>query len=183
MQPGPPQPSFPQHGQPPMVGGPAPRGGGPSPWVAPRPRANAVAAVIAGALALLVAGLFVWFALYNVVFALGPDGAWSGVVVVNVVGGLIGAGLLAVPAGFTFARRIAGAWTLCALCSLYVVAVFVTAPLLWGTPVSTQIRFVFGFDKANGVAIGLAVILGVLTAISAAVAGSVRSVAGAGTRP
>ncbi|MGY0231519.1 hypothetical protein [Longispora urticae] len=171
MQPDPPRPGFSQYGPPPGAGGPR---GVPS-AARPRPRANAAAAVVAGVLALLTAGLFVCFALYNVVYAIGPTGAWTSVVVVNVVGGVIGAAMLAVPAGFTFARRIAGAWTLFALCSVYVVAVFVTAPLLWGTPISTQIRFVFGFEKINGVAVGLAVICGALTAISAAIAGSVWS--------
>ncbi|MEV6521674.1 hypothetical protein AB0M43_07045 [Longispora sp. NPDC051575] len=175
MQPDPP-PGFSPYGQPPRAGG--------LPLAArPRARANGVAAVVAGVLALLTAGLFVCFALYNVVHASGPDGVWSSVAVVNVVGGVLGAALLAVPAGFTFARRIAGAWTLCALCSLYVVAVFVTAPLLWGTPLSTQLRFVLGFEKSNGAVVGLAVLCGAMTAVSAAVAGSVRSPGKAAATP
>ncbi|NBE99538.1 hypothetical protein FE391_41255 [Nonomuraea sp. KC401] len=94
-------------------------------------------------------------------------------VLVNVVGGLIGAGLVRVASGFTFARRIPGAWTLCVLCVLYVVATFV-APLLRGTPFGAQLAFVFGFDKTNGVAIGLAILFCVLTAIIAAIAGTTR---------
>ncbi|MGP3931047.1 hypothetical protein [Nonomuraea sp. KM88] len=177
MQPNPPQPRFPQYGQPPIAGGPAPWGGGPSPLgPPPRPRANVAAAMIAGILGLLTAGMLVWFALYNVVHANGPAGIWNGVVVVNVVGGVIGAGLVMVAAGFTFARRIPGAWTLCVLCVLYVVATFV-APLLRGTPFSAQLAFVFGFDKTNSVAIGLAIIFCVLTTIIAAIAGSVKSYA------
>ncbi|MBB4957608.1 hypothetical protein [Micromonospora polyrhachis] len=159
-----------------MAGGPAAWGGGPSLLaMPPRPRANAPTAVIAGILALLTAGMFVWFALYNVVYASAPAGRWSSLVLVNVLGGVVGAGLLLVAAGFTFARMIFGAWALCVLCVLYVVAIFVTAPVLWGTAVSAQLKFVFGFDGGDGIAIGLAIIFGVLTAITAAIAGSVRS--------
>ncbi|GGV31024.1 hypothetical protein GCM10010182_62920 [Actinomadura cremea] len=138
----------------------------------PKPRANAAAAVIASILALLTAGMLVWFALYNVVHADGPAGRWSSLVLVNVLGGVTGAGLLLVAAGFTLARRISGAWTLCALCVLYVVATIFVAPLLWGTDLGTQLRFVFGFNDGDGVAVALAVIFGVLTAITAAIAGS-----------
>lgn len=176
MHPNPPQPGFPQYGQPPMAYGPAPWGGGPSPLAAPpRPRANAAAAMIAGILALLTAAMFVWFALFNVVNASGPTGRWSSVVSVNVLGGVIGAGVLVVAAGFTFARRISGAWTLCALCALYAVAPFVVAPLLWGTPFDDQLKFLFGFDESDSVAIALAIIFSVPTAIIAAIAGSVKS--------
>lgn len=184
MQPNAPQPGFPQNGQPPMVGGPAPWGGWPSPLAAPpRPRANAAAAVIAGILALLIAGMLVWFALYNVGYATGGTGRWSSLVLQNVLGGVVGAGLLLVAAGFTFARRISGAWTLCALCVLYVVAPLVVAPLLHGTPFGAQLKWIFGFDRSDGVAIALAVIFGVLTAIIAAIAGSVKSYGPSTTMP
>lgn len=158
-----------------MAGGPAPWGGGPSPLAAPRPRANVATAVIAGILALLTAGILVWFALYNVVYANGPTGRWSGLVLENVLTGVIGAGPLLAAAGFTFARRISGAWTLCALCVFYVVAILVAQPLLGSTTFDAQIKWVFGFHKSNGVAMGLAIIFGVLTAITAAIAGSVKS--------
>ncbi|TDD18689.1 hypothetical protein [Nonomuraea diastatica] len=49
------------------------------------------------------------------------------------------------------------------------------ATLLRGTPFGAQLKFVFGFDKSNGVAIGLAITFSVLTAIIAAIAGSVKS--------
>ncbi|PSK92310.1 hypothetical protein CLV63_11869 [Murinocardiopsis flavida] len=176
MQPNPPQHGFPQYGQQPMAGGPAPWGGGPNPPAAPpKPRANAPAAMIAGSLALLAAAMFAWFALTNVVLANGPTGIWSSVVVVNVFGGVVSTGVLAVAAGFTFARRIPGAWTLCAICALYVVAVLGAAPLLWGTPFSDQLQFVFGFKESDDVAIGLATLFGAPTAIAAAIAGSVKS--------
>lgn len=176
MQPNPPQPGFPQYGQPPMAGGPAPWGGGPIPLAAPpRPRANAAAAVIAGILALLTAGMLVWFELQNVVYATGPTGRWSSLGLENVITAVISAGALLVAAGFTFARRISGAWTLCALCVLYVVAILVAQPLLGTTTFGAQLKWVFGFHKSNGVAMGLAIIFGVLTAIMAAIAGSVKS--------
>jgi hypothetical protein len=153
-----------------MAGGPAPWGGGPSPLAAPpRPRANTPAAVLAGILAALTAGMLAWFALYNVVYGSGPTGRWSSVVLVNVLGGIIGAGLLLVAAGFTVARRISGAWTLCALCALYVVASIFVAPLLWGTAFSAQLKFVFGFEGGDGVAVALMVIFSVLTAIASSV--------------
>ncbi|MEU5884972.1 serine/threonine-protein kinase [Spirillospora sp. NPDC047279] len=173
------EPSPGPYGQAP--GGPGqfawhPAGPPPRPGMPPsRPRANAAAAVIAGALALLTAGMLVWFALYNVVYAGGPTGRWSSVAVVNVVGGVIGAGLLVAAAGFTFARRISGAWTLCGLCALYVVATIFLAPLLWGTALGTQLTFVFGFDGGDGVAVALTMIFGVLTATVAAIAGTVKS--------
>jgi len=161
---------------PPLEPGPNPYGQfawRPSPGMPPpRPRANAAAAVIAGILALLAAGMLVWFALYNVVQA---GGHWSSVVLVNVVGGVIGAGFLSLAAGFTFARRISGAWTLCALSGLYVVATIFLAPLLWGTGLDAQLKFVFGFEQGDDVAAGLAIIFSALTAIMAAVAGIVKS--------
>lgn len=140
-----------------------------------RPRAHATAAMIAGILALLTAGMLVWFVLYNVHHANGPTGRWDSVTVLNVFGGLIGAGVLLVAAWFTFARRLSGAWTLCALCGVYSVAPFFAAPLLLGTDFGAQAKFVLGFDKSNGVAIGLSIIFGALTAMAAAVAGSVKS--------
>ncbi|MFK0250123.1 hypothetical protein ACIQUM_35940 [Amycolatopsis azurea] len=157
MHPNPPQPGFAQYGRP------------------PKPRANAGAAITAGFLGLLTAAMIVWFALYNVVYALDPDGGWSGSVAQNVVGGIVTAGLLTVAAGFTFARRIPGAWTLFGLCLFYVLAVFVATPLVWGTPFGTQLKWIFGFEKSNGVATALASIFGVLTAIMAAIAGSVKA--------
>ncbi|MBO0513014.1 serine/threonine-protein kinase [Streptomyces beijiangensis] len=162
--------------QPPMAGGPAPWGGGPIPWTAPpRPRAHASAAVIAGTLALLTACMLGWFALHSVVYATGPTGRWSSLVWENVVGGVISAGLLVVPARFTFDRRPSGAWTLCALCVLYVVAILVLGPLQGTTTFGAQFKFVFGFDKSDGVAIGLATIFAFLTAIAAVIAARVRS--------
>ncbi|MGH8878270.1 MAG: hypothetical protein ACRD0P_13145, partial [Stackebrandtia sp.] len=166
----------PQQSQPPTTGGPAPWGGTPNPFAAPsKPRANAAAAVTAGILALITTAMLVWFAFYDVINLYGPTGRWSSVLLVNVLGGAVGAGLVLVAAGFTFVRRIAGAWTLCTLCGLYVVAILVTAPLLWGTPFGAQLEFVFGFDGGNGVAIALTTIFSILTAIVAAIAGSVKS--------
>ncbi|MEU3621954.1 hypothetical protein BS329_02870 [Amycolatopsis coloradensis] len=168
MQPNSPQPGFPP-------GGPAPWGGAPGvPTPRPKPRANAAAAMIAGVLALLTAAMLVWFVLYNVVHA-GGAGHWSGVEVQNVVFGVISSGALVVAAGFTFARRISGAWTLCGLCALSAVAMVVAAPLVWGTPLGAQLKWIFSFDKSNGVAIALAVIFAVLTASVALIAGSVWS--------
>ncbi|OXM51706.1 hypothetical protein [Amycolatopsis alba] len=157
MQPNPPQHGFAPYGRP------------------PKPRANAGAAVVAGSLALLTVGMVVWFTLYNVVYATESADHVSGPVAQNLIGGVVGAGALAVAAGFTFARRIAGAWTLSALCALYVLAIFVAAPLLWGTPFSVHLGWIFGFDKSNGVAVALTVIFAILTAIMAAITGSVRS--------
>ncbi|MEU1388128.1 MULTISPECIES: hypothetical protein [unclassified Nonomuraea] len=130
--------------------------------------------MIAGILALLAAGMLVWFALNDALYAISHDD-WSSLVLQNVLGGVIGAGLLLVAAGFTFARRIPGAWTLCALCMLFVAANVVLAPLLHGTPFGAQLKFLFGFDKINGIAAGLATIFCALTAVTAMIAGSVKS--------
>lgn len=183
MQPDPPQPGFPQHGQPPMSGGPAPWGGGPSPLAAPKPRAHAAAAAIASVLALLIAGMLVWFALYNVVYAYQQVGHLTSMMVVNVLGGAIGAGALLVAAGFTFTRRIPGAWTLCALCALYVVANFVASPLLWGVPFGDQLKWIFSFDDSDSGAVALSTIFSVLAAITAAIAASAKSYAPTTTTP
>lgn len=182
MQPDPPQPGFPQYGQPPMAGGPAPMAGGPAPWgggpsplaAAPRSKANAAAAVIAGILALIAVGMLIWFALNDALYAIRHDD-WSSLVLQNVFAGVVGAGSLLVAAGFTFARKIPGAWTLFALCVLFVVANLVLAPLLHGTPFGAQLKFLFGFDKINGTAAGLATIFCALTAIMAVIAVSVKS--------
>ncbi|MBB5084054.1 hypothetical protein [Nonomuraea endophytica] len=131
--------------------------------------------MIAGILALLTAAMLAWFALHNVVYAIGPTGGWSSVVLLNVAGGLISAVVVLVPAGFTFARRIPGAWTLCALCALYSVTPFVMAPLLFGTAFDVQLTFLFAFDEGDSIAIALAIIFAALTAIMAAIAGSTRS--------
>lgn len=167
-QPNPPQPGSPQSGQPP---------GGPAQWDAasPKSRANTVAAVIAGVLALLAAGMLVWFALYNVVVAVEADGRLSGITVQNMASGVISAVVLVVAAGFTFARRIPGAWTLFGLCVFYVVAVFVGTPLVWGTPFGAQVKWLFSFDDSDSTAMALTIILAVLTAITAAIAASVKS--------
>ncbi|WP_233611518.1 hypothetical protein [Amycolatopsis sp. WAC 01376] len=167
-QPNPPQPDFPQYGQPP--GGPAQWGGAP-----PKPRANAVAAVIAGVLALLAAGMLVWFALYNVVVAAEAEGRSPGITVQNMASGVISAVVLVVAAGFTFARKIAGAWTLFGLCVFYVVAVFVGTPLVWGTPFGAQVKWLFSFDDSDSTAMALTIFLAVLTAITSAIAASVKS--------
>ncbi|OLT23228.1 hypothetical protein BJF79_02120 [Actinomadura sp. CNU-125] len=132
--------------------------------------------MIAGVLALLTAGMLACYALVNLGYAVdGPAGRWTGLLLQNVLGGLIGAGALLVAAGFTFARRIPGAWTLCGLCLLYLVATLFVAPLLRGTPLGAQLRYVFGFDGGDGIAIALVVVFGFPTAIAAAIAGSVKS--------
>jgi hypothetical protein len=134
-----------------------------------------VAAVIAGVLALVTAGMLVWFALTNVILVIELPGSLTSGVMVNVVGGLVYAGLLMVAAGLTFARFVFGAWTLCGLCAFHAVATFALAPLVWGTPFSDQLRFVFGFGDSDDTAAGLALIFSVLTVITAAIAGSVKS--------
>ncbi|MFE0151425.1 hypothetical protein ACFWY5_30065 [Nonomuraea sp. NPDC059007] len=136
----------------------------------------------AGILALIAVGMLVWFALNDALYGIRHDD-WSRLVVQNVVAGVIGAGALLVAAAFTFARRIPGVWTLCGLCVLYVVANLVLAPLLRGTPLGTQFTFLFGFDKVNGTAAGLATIFCALTAIMAAIAASVRSYGPAAAAP
>ncbi|MFI6540389.1 hypothetical protein ACIBHY_48580 [Nonomuraea sp. NPDC050547] len=130
--------------------------------------------MIAGILALVATAMLVWFALNDALYAIRHDD-WSSLVLQNVIAGVIGAGALVVAAAFTFARRIPGVWTLCGLCGLYVVANLVLAPLLHGTPFGAQFAFLFGFDKVNGIAAGLATMFCALTAIVAAVAGSVKS--------
>ncbi|MEY9846525.1 protein kinase [Streptacidiphilus sp. MAP5-3] len=157
------------------VGAPAPWGGGPSPRPAlPKARANSVAAMIAGSTALLTAAMLVWFGVYNFLGAHWAADAGFSPALENVAFGLLGGGVLLVPAGFAFARRIAGAWTLCALCVLYILAILLVAPLQ-GEDFGAHLQFVFGFDGGAGVANGLAIIFSTLTAISAAIAGSVKS--------
>ncbi|MUN38206.1 hypothetical protein GNZ18_16565 [Actinomadura sp. NEAU-AAG5] len=184
MQPNPPQPGFPQYGQPPMPGGPAPRGGGPGPFAGPpKPRANAAAAMAAGNLALLSAGMLIWFALYNIATVGGSADPSPSPVVENVVGGAIGAGLLFIAAALAFARRIAGVWALYALCMLYVVAILFVQPLGGTTTFGGQLKWLFGFQKGNGAAMGMTVIFSVSTAIMAAIAGTVKSQAPTTTAP
>ncbi|MEW2354886.1 hypothetical protein [Spirillospora sp. NPDC029432] len=69
----------------------------------------------------------------------------------------------------------AGALVWFALCLLYVVATVFVAPLLRGTGLGAQLKFVFGFEGGDGVAVALAVIFSVLTATAAAIAGTVKS--------
>ena len=146
--------------------------GEPGPMAA---RANAAAANAAAVLALFTTVMFSWYALDNVIFLYEVSGGWSALMLVNVLGGAVAAGTMLVAAGFTYVRRIAGAWTLFGMCASYIVAIFVMAPLLWGTPIGSQVEWIFGFDKSNGVAIGLAVICCILTGGAAAIAAAVKS--------
>ena len=175
--------------QPTATGRPAPTPGGFVPWhppgphygtPSPRPKANPMAAPIAGALALLTAAALLWFALYNIAFA-GRRG-WSDVVALNTVGGFLTAALLSVTAGFVFARNIVGVWTLCGLSALYVFATIFLPPLLWGTPLAEQLAFVFGFENSNGVAVGLTVLFSALTTVASAICGIAKTTPPA-TRP
>ncbi|MEU3769110.1 hypothetical protein AB0E55_29000 [Amycolatopsis keratiniphila] len=141
----------------------------------PKPRANAPAAVIAGVLALLAAAMLVWFALYNVFVATEANGGLSAITVQNMLSGALSAVVLVIAAGFTFARRIPGVWTLFGFCVFYVVAVFVGMPLVWGTPFSSQVKWLFSFDDGDSTAMALMIVLCVLAAVAAAIAGSVKS--------
>ncbi|SDM68626.1 hypothetical protein SAMN04489726_2904 [Allokutzneria albata] len=127
-----------------------------------------VGSVLAGLLALLAAGLLVWFAVADMLANSTPE-PWPDVVRMNVIGGFTAAGLLVIAAVFTFARMVAGAWTL-GVASLFFVIMNIIAPLLRGESVSAHLSFLFGFHKTTGVAIGLATIVCALTAIVAAVA-------------
>lgn len=137
-----------------------------------RLRANPGASVLAGLLALLTAGLFVWFAVANIEEHDYPE-PWPSVVRINVIGGFCAAGVLAIAAMFTFARTLAGAWTL-GVVSLFFATMIVITPLLRDQDVSAHLDWAFGFHKPTGVAIGLTVIAGVLTAVVAAVAAVAR---------
>ena len=144
----------------------------------PRPRTNAAAARTAAALALVTAVLYVWFAFQDVLnVGGGLTGGLTGMVFVNIIGGAVGAGTVLVAAGFTYARRVAGAWTLCGLCALYAVVNTVLAPLVWGTTFSAQIDWLFGFHKSNGIAAGLATVFSLLTAVAAGTAAGTRTYA------
>ena len=152
--------------------------GFPPPSLAPSPaavrrRANLPAGVVAAALAGCTAIALVWFVFANVVIG-GSFGAWSGLVWLNVVAGLIAAFILVVPAGFLLARHVWAAWTLFGLCLLYVVGI-VAVPMPSGTSFGTHLDFVLGFHKSNGVPIGLAAIFAFLAAIAAVVSATVRS--------
>lgn len=176
MQPNQPQPESAQHGQPSMIDNPAQWVGGPSPSAPAKPRANAPAAKTAGVLGLITVGMFAWFSFQDVIYlSRGMTGGLTSMVLVNVLGGAVGAAALLVATGFTFARRIPGAWTLFGLCIFYAVANTALAPLLWGVSIGDQLAWLFGFDKINGIASGLATIFSFFTAIAAAVAGSVKS--------
>ncbi|MFI7120980.1 hypothetical protein [Amycolatopsis sp. NPDC049868] len=144
----------------------------------PKPRANAPAAVIAGVLALLAAAMLIWFALYNVFVAADVNGRWTGLMVQNAVFGVLAAGSLVVVAGFTFARRIPGAWTLFGLCVFSLVLVFVGTPLVSGTPLGAQVKWLFSFDDGDSTAMALMIVFSVLAAVAAAIAGSVKSPGG-----
>lgn len=170
MQPNPPQPGFPQYGQ--------PTPSGPPPWghtARPKPRANTPAAVTAGILALLAAAMLVWFALYNVFVAVEANGGLSGITVQNIVSGTVASVVLMVAAGFTFARRIPGAWTLFGFCVFSVVAVFAGMPLVGGTPFGSQVKWLFSFDDSDSTAMALMIVFSVLAAVAAAIAASVKS--------
>ena len=178
MQPNPQQPPPPQYGQPPPARGPAPVGGGPGPGAAPprppKPRSATAAAVAAGVLALLTSALLVAFAVVNVAYAVGPVDR-AGPLGANVASGLVAAGALALTALFTFFRWIPAAWTLCGLSALYALASVFASPLVFGTSQVDQLAFLFGFREIDDAFAGLAVIFAALTAISAAIAGSVRA--------
>ena len=135
-----------------------------------RLRANPGASVLAGLLALLAAGLLVWFAVANMEAFEEP---WPSVVTVNVIGGFVAAGWLVIAAMFTFARTVAGAWAL-GVSSLFFVIMNIVAPLLRGESFSAQMDFLFGFHKATGVGAGLFTIVSALTAIVAVVAATAR---------
>lgn len=170
MQPIPPQPGPPRPG-------PVPR----------RPRANFAAAMIAGILGLLTVAMIVWFALPVAVDAIagGPAGIGPPTpeTFVYVIGSFFFVFLLSVAGGFTFARRIPGAWTLCALCAFFVVGVL-AQPLLWGFPWGELFATLFDFGHPSQyIPIGLALIFCVPTAITAAIAGGLKSYKPASTPP
>lgn len=143
----------------------------------PKPRANAVAAKTAAALAVVTVVLYVWFGLQDIYYLdQGWTGGLTGTVLLNILGSAVGGGVLLIAAGFTFARRTAGAWTLFGLCVFYAVGNTLISPLARGISIGEQLTWLFGFDRANGIAAGLATIFSLLTALAAAVA------AGAATR-
>lgn len=117
--------------------------------------------------------MLVWFALSNIEVASSRD-HWFGLDWMNVVGGLLSALCLLVAAGFTFARKIGGAWTLCFLGAFFAVVIFV-APLMRSADVGAHLAFVLGFEKSNGIALLLASALGILTATVAAFAAGVKT--------
>ncbi|MBT2206695.1 hypothetical protein [Actinomadura sp. NEAU-AAG7] len=66
---------------------------------------------------------------------------------------------------------------------LYVVAILFVQPLGGTTTFGGQLKWLFGFQKGNGAAMGMTVIFSVLTAIMAAIAGTVKSQAPTSTAP
>jgi hypothetical protein len=142
-----------------------------------RRRANPVASVFAGLLALLTAGLLalltagllVWYAVANIA-EYNTLESWPNTVRMNVIGGFVAAAWLLIAALLTFARMVAGAWALSAISLLFAIMITVGSPLLFGQGFGAQLEFVFGFHKTTGVAIGLTTIVATLTAIVAAVA-------------
>lgn len=155
-----------------MADGPPPVDSEPGPSAAPpKPRAKAAAAKTAAALAVVTVVLYVWFGLQDIFYLdQGMTGGLTGGVLLNVLGSAVGGGVLLIAAGFTFARRIPGAWTLCGLCVFYAVANILISPLARGIPIGDQLTWLFGFDKANGIAAGLASIFSLFTALAAAIA-------------
>lgn len=139
-----------------------------------KPRASTGLAVTAGVLGVLTAAMLAWFAIYNVGDDVTIDGETPSVIKINIIFGFIAAAVLLTAAAFTLARMIVGAWTLCGLTLFCVVMIF-ASPLLRGEPMSHYLDWVFGFEKSNGVAMALTVIIGAATAVVAALAGALRS--------
>lgn len=120
-----------------------------------KPKANAGAAVIAGFLGLVIAGMFVWFAVWNLDFV-DTIGVWRSTERINVIFGFATAAFMVTASVFTVARTITGAWVLCVMSVVEALMVVVVSPLLLNVDFDAHMEFVFGFHRANGVAMAIA---------------------------
>lgn len=141
------------------------------------PRTRPPAVVVAGLLALVTAGLLMSFAVINIANARGGT-PWTDAMRMNVIGGFGSGALLVLLGVLMFTRAAAVARTLAVVCVSFAVLILVLQPLLgvsFSVSFSEQFDFVFGFHKANGVALGLATIFDLLTAIAAVAAAGATS--------
>lgn len=160
------QPNYPQQG-PPQGYGAQPQYGDPGPA-----KANAGAAGVAGILGLLAAGALIW-AVIEYFVNLGNVDQWpSEIWIIVIVRGVL-ALLLLLVAGLTLARKVGAAWTLVVL-GLIAAATIVLEPLVYGR-FEGWFDSLFTFEDTASIAVVVGAALGLLAAIMALFAGSMKS--------
>lgn len=163
------QPNYPQQG-PQGYGAPQQQ---PGYGAVEKAKANAGAAALAGILGLLAAGALVWTVVeYFVSADIGID-EWPTEVLVIVIVRAALALLLLIVASLTLARKIGAAWTLVIL-GLVTAATIVLEPIVLGRFDGWFDRL-FAFEDTGSIGIVVAAGLGLLAAIIALFAGSMKS--------